>query len=147
PEPHAPTAPEPAAPPAPAADPTPAGLGLDGVKALWPTVVETVGVGNGMLAAALAESHPVAVGEEEIVVAFAPDQAFHKRLAEREGNRIETAEGLRTVLGRPFRLVYEVREDLAPAAEHPTLEGDELVRRFVAEFDAEEIVEEEAEKT
>jgi hypothetical protein len=124
----------------------PAALKLEGVKALWPTVVQTVAAGNGMLAAALAESHPVAVDAGELVVAFAPDQAFHKRMAERDGNRVEASEALRTVLGQPVRLAYELREDLAPAAEPQTLEGDELVRRFVAEFDAEEI-EEEAEKT
>jgi DNA polymerase III subunit gamma/tau len=116
---------------------------LDGVRALWPAVVETVGAGNGMLAAALAESRPVAVQADELVVAFAPDQAFHKRLAEREGNRVEAAEALRTVLGQPLRLAYELRDDLPGAAPPQSLEGDELVRRFVAEFDAEEIVEEE----
>jgi DNA polymerase III subunit gamma/tau len=118
-------------------------LELDGVRALWPAVVETVGAGNGMLAAALAESRPVAVAAGELTVAFAPDQAFHKRMAEREGNRQEAAEALRTVLGQPLRLAYEVRDDLPGAPAQQTLEGDELVRRFVAEFDAEEIVEEE----
>jgi DNA polymerase-3 subunit gamma/tau len=150
PEPSAAAPPEPTVAPAEPAAPAPpepaaAPLELAGVKALWPTVVETVGAANGMLAAALAESHPVAVADGELVVAFAPDQAFHKRLAERDGNREEAAEALRTVLGQPLHLAYEVREDLAPAAETRTLEGDELVRRFVAEFDAEEIVEEEAE--
>jgi DNA polymerase-3 subunit gamma/tau len=136
--------PEPA--PAPEPEPAPRANGpieLDGVRALWPAVVETVGAGNGMLAAALAESRPVAVGADELVVAFAPDQAFHKRLAEREGNRVEAAEAVRTVLGQPLRLAYELRDHLPGAAPPQTLEGDELVRRFVAEFDAEEIVEEE----
>jgi DNA polymerase III subunit gamma/tau len=136
--------PEPA--PSPEPEPAPRANGpieLDGVRALWPAVVETVGAGNGMLAAALAESRPVAVGADELVVAFAPDQAFHKRLAEREGNRVEAAEAVRTVLGQPLRLAYELRDHLPGAAPPQTLEGDELVRRFVAEFDAEEIVEEE----
>jgi hypothetical protein len=122
----------------------PAGLELDGVRAMWPTVVETVGAGNGMLAAALAESRPVAVGGGELVVAFAPDQAFHKRLAEREGNRAEAAEALRTVFGQPVRVAYEVRDDVVAQAGPRTLEGDELVRRLQAEFDAEEIVDEES---
>ena len=55
-----------------------------------------------------------------------------------------TAEALQTVTGYPLGLRYELRED--PGAEEhlgtPSLSGEELVRRILEEFGAEELLDE-----
>jgi hypothetical protein len=106
-------------------------------------VVEIVKQGNAMLAALLAGARPVAIGERELTLAFPADAAFLKRKAEQEDHRRVTAEAYRRVTGQPLVLRYELR-DLEPATAEPDgearLSGEELVRRFLEEFDAEEIL-------
>jgi DNA polymerase-3 subunit gamma/tau len=68
--------------------------------------------------------------------------AFLKRKAEQDDHRRVTAEALRAVTGQALSLRYELREEL-DAPEHPgtgVLSGEELVRRFLEEFDAEELL-------
>jgi DNA polymerase-3 subunit gamma/tau len=115
---------------------------LDGIAGAWPAVVETVKQGNAMLAALLADARPVAISERELTLAFPSGAAFLKRKAEQDDHRRVAADAFRTVTGRSLALRYELRdldepEDTAPGA--PTLSGEELVRRFMEEFDAEEI--------
>ena len=53
------------------------------------------------------------------------------------------AEALRSVTGHRLLPRYELREEDEEDANGSTLSGEELVRRFIEEFDAEEILEEE----
>jgi DNA polymerase-3 subunit gamma/tau len=141
----------PAAAPAPVAAPAPAApvrrLDLDALRELWPAVVDAIRPDNGLLAAALAEGRPVAVEDGEALLAFPPDAAFQKRQAESEAHRQVVAAALGALGGTPLRVRCEVRElssQEAPeesAAPAPT--GDELVERFVAAFDAEELIDDE----
>src|SRR5436305_1361771 len=109
----------------------------------WPAVVEIVKQGNAMLAALLAGARPVEVSERELTLAFPADAAFLKRKAEQDDHRRVAAEAYRRVTGQPLVLRYELR-DLEPATAEPAgearLSGEELVRRFLEEFDAEEIL-------
>jgi DNA polymerase-3 subunit gamma/tau len=93
-----------------------------------------------MLAALLADARPVAVGERELTVAFPAEAAFLKRKAEQDDHRRVVTEALRAVTGRPLTLRFELREgpELMSATGEP-LSGEELVRRFLEEFDAEEL--------
>jgi hypothetical protein len=105
-------------------------------------VVELVRNENAMLAALLADARPVAVTERDLTVAFPAGAAFLKRKAEQDDYRRVAAEALRAVTGHRLALKYELREDDQPA-ETPggeTLSGEELVRRFLEEFDAEELL-------
>jgi DNA polymerase III subunit gamma/tau len=132
---------EPPGPPEPAA---PAGaLDLQTAIATWPAVVDRVRADNAMLAALLADAKPVAVGERELTLAFPGGAAFLKRKAEQDEHRRAAAEALRTVTGHRLLPRYELRDDEGEA-NGSTLSGEELVRRFIEEFDAEEIMEEEA---
>ncbi|MDW5595012.1 hypothetical protein VSS74_11725, partial [Conexibacter stalactiti] len=137
-----------AAPPAPAPAPAPAGtLDLAGLRELWPAVIDTVRAENAMLAAALGEARPLDVTATEAVLAFPPSAAFFKRKAEGDECRRLVAGALRTLAGVSLKPVYELREpaadEPAPAgAVMPTLSHDELVARFVAEFEAEELIDE-----
>jgi DNA polymerase III subunit gamma/tau len=127
---------EPAAPP-------PA-LELQMIEASWPAVVDMVRGQNAMLAALLADARPVTVGERDLTLAFPSGAAFLKRKAEQEDHRRVTAEALRTVTGQALMLRYELREEPEAEEEAGTavLSGEELVRRFLEEFDAEELPDE-----
>jgi DNA polymerase-3 subunit gamma/tau len=94
-----------------------------------------------MLAGALEAARPVAVGERELTLAFPAGASFLKRKAEQDDYRRAAAEALGAVTGQRLALRYELR-DLNPGDEPPDpemLSGEELVRRFLEEFDAEEI--------
>ncbi len=138
---------QPPAPPAasPEPPPAPATSDLQTVAASWPAVVEVVRGSNAMLAALLADARPVRVTERELTLAFPPGAAFLKRKAEQDDHRRVAADALRRISGQSLALRYELltaeeAQDEPQGA--PTLSGEELVRRFLEEFDAEEILEE-----
>ncbi len=127
---------------APAAD-------LEAIAALWPAVVDTVRGGNAMLAALLQGARPVAVNERELTVVFSPEAAFMKRKAEQDDYRRAAAEALRNVTGQALALRYELAsvaagEEAPLVAAAATLSDDELIARFIAELDAQEIDEPDA---
>jgi DNA polymerase-3 subunit gamma/tau len=117
-------------------------LELDTIVASWPAVIDLVRQGNAMLAALLADARPVAIAERGVTVAFPAGAAFLKRKAEQDDHRRATAEAFRAVTGHALALRYELREvdDVDEAPGVPVLSGEELVRRFMAEFDAEEVI-------
>ena len=112
---------------------------LDSVRTLWPAVLDAVRVDNGLLAACLAEAHPVEVRGREVVVAFAEHDTFNRKMADGREHRAAVDEALRDLAGSALRVVFELRE-LEQAAEVQPPSEDELVARFKTEFDAEEIV-------
>jgi len=119
-------------------------LDLAGLRAVWPAVLEAVLSENALCAALLADAAPVAVDGAVVTIAFPPDADFLRRKANDDGYRRCVAEALRAVTGNRAQISYVLAE-LPAAEEHadavaapPTEE--EWVRRFVAEFDAEEIV-------
>jgi len=109
---------------------------------LWPAVVDTVREGNAMLAALLADARPVIVTERELTLAFPTGAAFLKRKAEQDDHRRVTVEALRSVTGHTLVLRYELRDEEEPAADpaETVLTGEELVQRFMEEFNAEELL-------
>ena len=129
--------------PAVATEPAPSpGLALQTATERWPAVIDHVRQANAMLAALLADARPVAVSRRELTLAFPAGAAFLKRKAEQDDHRRMAAEALRAVTGETLVLRYELREDApqdGPEGE-PVLSGEELVRRFQEEFDAEEIL-------
>ncbi len=131
--------------PGPDADGAAAPLELDRAITSWPSVVDLVRNDNAMLAGALAAARPVEVHDRELVLAFPGGAAFLKRKAEQDEYRRAAAEALKAVTGQRLALRYELRDhdggdSATPPGEGP-LSGDELVRRFLEEFDAEEIFE------
>src|SRR5207302_38474 len=109
------------------------------VKAAAPEVDPSVSALLARIERIEAGVRPVAVTERELELAFPPGAAFLKRKAEQDDHRRVAAEALRTVTGHSLALRYELLEaggkhDEPPGA--PTLSGEELVRRFLEEFDA-----------
>jgi DNA polymerase-3 subunit gamma/tau len=110
---------------------------------LWPAVHESVRAEHGLLGAVLGEATPETLTDEELVLAFPPTAAFHKRKAEDPANRAILIDALRRLTGRRYRVSFELREDLvanAGAGGAPPTE-EEIMARLVAELDAEELPE------
>jgi DNA polymerase-3 subunit gamma/tau len=140
-----PNVPTPAEDPPDAPEQPPVSPDLHDAARLWPAVVEQVKERNAMLAALLADARPVAVSERELTLAFPSGADFLKRKAEQDEHRRATIEALRAVSGRALGLRYELRDGEEEGGGRDGaagLSGEELVRRFVEEFDAEEILEE-----
>ncbi len=143
PEAAVPPPPPEAAVPAPAPEPeaVPAATDLESLCTLWSVVVELVGTENKMLSAVLIDTRPVAVAGEDLTVAFASSAAFLKKKAEHPDNRAIVADALRQITGGRWRLSYELLEpdaDTSSKVQAPTEE--EWVARFMEEFDAEELL-------
>jgi DNA polymerase-3 subunit gamma/tau len=138
-------APGPAAAPGPApAPPAPAAPGeaeLGTLVSSWPAVVEFVRQDNAMLAATLETARPVTLSNESLTLAFPAGAAFFKRKAEQDDYRRAAAEAVRSVTGATLTLRYELRDDAPVTVENGAeLTGEELVQRFMEEFDAEEVL-------
>jgi DNA polymerase-3 subunit gamma/tau len=129
-----------------APDSQPMTLEIDQVLAAWPAVVEMVRGENALVGAALDHARPVAVSERELTVEFPADQAFSKRKAEQDDHRRIAADALRSVTDRSLALRFELGAPVAAAPAQATAggSGDELVRAFVEEFNAQELAEPEA---
>jgi DNA polymerase III subunit gamma/tau len=110
---------------------------------LWPDVVRRVSADHALCGAVIADARPVEVREEDLTVGFPTTAAFLKKKAEDPDNRAIVNAALRELTGGRWRISYELREDLGAEGEAATgepLSEEEWVRRFISEFDAEEIV-------
>ena len=139
------SSPAPAAPPAapgPSAAANPGQTELGTLVASWPAVVEFVRQDNAMLAATLETARPVTLRDQALTLAFPAGAAFFKRKAEQDDYRRAAAEAVRSVTGAALTLHYELRDEAPVTAEYGSgLTGEELVQRFMEEFDAEEVLE------
>jgi DNA polymerase-3 subunit gamma/tau len=118
----------------------PAALDLDGLRAVWPAVLENVKGSNALCAALLTETRPVAVEGSRVTVAFAHDAAYLLRKADDEEYRACVVDAIQSLTGGRPQIAY-VLDDAAPTPPEPAAAptDQEWVQRFVAEFDAEEI--------
>jgi DNA polymerase-3 subunit gamma/tau len=133
---------------APAPEPTfsaAVGLSLESFHQVWPAVLERLDQESPMLAHALREARPAELGDHGLTIAWPEASALTKRQAEDPAKQEMLAQAIRAVTGASLRLAHEVRADhevpgaSAAAAAEPALSDDQLVARFMAEFDAEEL--------
>jgi DNA polymerase-3 subunit gamma/tau len=109
--------------------------------AWWPAVVDLVRGENALLGACIEEAQPVDVKGEDLVVAFSAAMPFHKKKAETPDNRAAVTAALHDVTGRRWRVSYELQDGIGAGeddADAPRSE-EEWVKRFIEEFDAEEL--------
>jgi len=110
---------------------------------LWPAVLESIRAEHALLGAALAEASPTAMTGEDLELAFPASAAFHKRTAESPANRRILIETLKRLTGGPYKVAFELREDLGGEShDDETLGEEEIVARLMAELDAEELSDE-----
>ena len=116
-------------------------LDLDSVAELWPAVLDDLRERRPMLHAALEHARPSALEDYELTIAWAQSADFYRRKAEEPACREQIAEAIRSVTGSSLRLAYALADEheLPQATAAPTLSDDELIDRFMREFDAEEL--------
>jgi DNA polymerase III subunit gamma/tau len=114
---------------------------LESLRSLWPAVVALVRGENALLGALIEEAQPVDAADGQLTVAFASSAPFLKKKAEDPANRAAVTAALGNVTGGRWRLSYELRGELdAHEREEPAASSEEeWVRRFMDEFDAEEL--------
>jgi DNA polymerase-3 subunit gamma/tau len=140
-------------PDAPAGEPTFAAaveLSLEEFSRVWPAVLETLKETSPMLAGALGEARPAELAGNGVTLAWPASKAFTMRQVADPAKRELIAHAIRAVTGASLRLAHEVRTDDEIAADtkpEPALSDDQLVERFMAEFDAEELPPEEPPQT
>jgi DNA polymerase-3 subunit gamma/tau len=138
PEPAA-AAPEPAAASEPPAAPDPvAASDPEVMRDLWPAIVDLVRSSHALLGAVIEDATPVAMQDGELTLAFAPSSSFKKKKAEDAGNRAAISEAIAALTGQKLRVRCELREELEQEGAGDGAE-EELLRRLIAEFDAEEL--------
>jgi DNA polymerase-3 subunit gamma/tau len=117
---------------------------------VWPAVVESLRNETPMLAALLEHAAPAALADDGLTLVWPESSAFLKRKAEDPANRDLIAKAIRAVTGSSLRLAYALRAEGDPvpaAAATPALSEDDLVKRLMDEFDAEELPPEPEEQT
>jgi DNA polymerase III subunit gamma/tau len=112
------------------------GLDLEVFADLWPAVIESIQAERPLLAEHLKVARPSALGDGELTLAWAETAGLSKRKAEDAANRELIVRAIRAVTGTGLRLAHELAAD-TPEESAPTLSPDELVERFVEEFEAE----------
>jgi DNA polymerase-3 subunit gamma/tau len=130
----------------PSSDPAPSDAaasvaeGLAPLLAWWPAVVDLVRTDNALLGACIEEARPVEVTGEDLTVAFSATAPFLKKKAENPDNRAAVTAALHDITGRRWRLSYELQDGLAADDGAPAPRGEEeWLKRFMEEFDAEEL--------
>ena len=91
-------------------------------------------------------ARPSALGDGELTLAWAETSGLSRRKAEDPPNRELIGRAIRAVTGASLRLAHEMRAD-APGAAAPTLSEEELIERFVEDFEAEILPDPEPEET
>jgi len=115
--------------------PAPAAVAAGPAAEYWPAVVELVRDENKMLGALIAEAVPAQTGEATLLLTFAPTAAFKRKKAEENSSRKKIGEALHSVTGRRMMLEFA----LGDAALPDETDEQEMLERFVREFEAEEI--------
>jgi len=121
--------------------PVAAGLDLDGLKTLWPSIADVVRERNAMVAALISEGEPVSYDAGSLTIEFPPDAAFMKRKA--EGNRELVTEALRSLTGTPMPVIFELGSEPREPRSVRTLGEEELLERLKRDFAAEEVFDDE----
>jgi DNA polymerase-3 subunit gamma/tau len=126
-------------------------LSLESFGDVWPAVVDSLRTEAPMLASLLEDAQPASLADQGLTLAWPESSAFSKRKAEDPANSALIAGAIRAVTGSSLRLAYELRADhevlATAAAAEPALSEEELVKRFMDEFDAEELPPEPEEQT
>jgi DNA polymerase III subunit gamma/tau len=120
-------------------------LSLEALAELWPAVLESLEADSPMLAAMLRDARPAALADSDLTLVWPESAAFSRRQAEEPAKRELIAQAIRAVTGASLRLAHELRADHEVATAE-SLSDDELVARFKAEFDAEELPDTEEER-
>jgi DNA polymerase-3 subunit gamma/tau len=122
-------------------------LDVELVRGLWPAALDAVAAENAMVAAALGKARPTAIESGKLTVTFPEGNEFACKTADRHAGLLQGA--LRTLVGRSLAVRLELggAEEVEQAEDVPPLSEDELLERLKAEFQAEEVFDDDEEGT
>ncbi len=124
------------------AGPDPSVLDLTSFREIWPAVVQSLQNDHPMIAALLQEARPANCDGRLVTLTWAESHAFFKRKVEDPVNRDRVLTAIQSVTGTSVRLACELCDDADEeqlATSEPALSEDELIARFMSEFDAQEL--------
>jgi DNA polymerase III subunit gamma/tau len=130
-----------------AADAAAVAVDLERIAGMWPAIVDQVREsGSEFLSAAFQAARPTRVDAENatVEIGFPASAAFNKRKAEAKENRERFSDAVRAIVGTRLSPTYVLldEDEAQGGADGPAERVDdrELVERFKAEFDAEELI-------
>jgi DNA polymerase III subunit gamma/tau len=149
--PQAPEAPPSSPPPAPRAaaggaapqavavtEPEENELDIEFVRGLWPAALDAVRAENAMVAALLGDARPSAIAGAQLAVSFPEGAEFSRKKADANRELLQTA--LRGLTGRSLGVKFDLSAPPPGEGEQqPAMSEEELLERLKAEFQAEEV--------
>ena len=113
-------------------------LDFDLLRGLWPAALDTVRGQNAMVAALLGEARPTALAGNALTVSFPEGAEFSRKKAEANRELLQTA--LRGLTGRSLTVAFDLGAPPPGEGEPgPPMSEEELLDRLKAEFQAEEV--------
>jgi DNA polymerase-3 subunit gamma/tau len=125
----------------PASPPAAPPVELEQLQDAWQrAVIPAVEQRSIPTASVLREAHPAGLAGDTLTLAFPPNAAFHRNLAEEPKNATLLADALYEVTGRRLAVAFEVGENgEGEPEEQRTLSEEELVEEIKQTFDAREV--------
>ncbi|MGN6588190.1 MAG: hypothetical protein ACTHKT_12100, partial [Solirubrobacterales bacterium] len=129
----------PAGPDAPSA-----GLSLEEIQQVWPTVLQKLAETAPALAATFDGARPIAMEDAGLQIGFPPEMTFNKKKADSPERREAVAAAFEAVVGQALKPSYVVLDEEAappdvPAPSGEEIDEEELLERLKSEFNAEEV--------
>jgi DNA polymerase III subunit gamma/tau len=127
-----------------------ASVEIERVVELWPAVVNHLREsGSAMLSTLFEGARPLGIDEERSVlrIGFPASAKFNKKKAESTSNLDRMTEAISAVVGQPLRPAYELIDEDAEAQEgeaKPAMDEEELIEMIKDNFDASEVVPDDA---
>jgi hypothetical protein len=113
-------------------------LDFELVRGLWPAALDAVRAENAMVAAALGKGKPTTIENGALTVSFPEGNEFACKTADRHAGLLQGA--LHTLVGRSMSVRLELGTDVVEEVpDQPALSEEELLERLKAEFQAEEV--------
>jgi DNA polymerase-3 subunit gamma/tau len=117
-------------------------LDIEFVRGLWPAVLDAVRAENAMVAALLGDARASAIAGSRLTVSFPEGAEFSRKKADANSGLLQTA--LRGLTGRSLGITFDLSAPPPGEGEpQPAMSEDELLDRLKAEFQAEEVFDEE----
>jgi DNA polymerase III subunit gamma/tau len=117
-------------------------LDIEFVRGLWPAVLDAVRAENAMVAALLGDARANEIAGSQLTVSFPEGAEFSRKKADANRELLQTA--LRGLTGRSLGITFDLSAPPPGEGEPPpAMSEEELLERLKAEFQAEEVFDDE----
>jgi DNA polymerase-3 subunit gamma/tau len=117
-------------------------IDIELVRGLWPAALDAVRAENAMVAALLGDARPTGIAGSKLTVSFPEGAEFSRKKADANRELLHTA--LRGLTGHSLGVTFDLGAPPPGEGEpRPVLSEEELLERLKAEFQAEEVFDDE----